>query len=62
MPRPATRQYSMPSSLKVLIVDDNATNREILEAYVASVAGVRARERRLRRRGPAGHAHRGPRR
>ena len=30
----------MPSSLKVLIVDDNATNREILEAYVASVAGV----------------------
>ena len=40
MPRPATRQYSLPSRLKVLIVDDNATNREILAGYLASVRGV----------------------
>ena len=34
MPRPAGRARRMPDTLKVLVVDDNATNRAIVEAYV----------------------------
>ncbi|MDA0184187.1 response regulator [Solirubrobacter phytolaccae] len=35
MPRPAIRVRNLPDTFKVLVVDDNATNRQILEAYLA---------------------------
>jgi PAS domain S-box-containing protein len=34
MPHPVVRARALPARLKVLIVDDNATNRAILEAYL----------------------------
>jgi two-component system sensor histidine kinase/response regulator len=34
MPHPASRPNALPATLKVLVVDDNATNRAILEAYL----------------------------
>jgi two-component system sensor histidine kinase/response regulator len=37
MPRPVTRELKLPDDAKVLIVEDNATNREIVEAYLAPV-------------------------
>ena len=36
-PRAARRErYSLPEALKLLVVDDNATNREIVEAYLGA--------------------------
>ncbi|RKQ87888.1 PAS domain S-box-containing protein [Solirubrobacter pauli] len=42
MPRPAARARTLPETLNVLVVDDNATNRAILEAYLA-LPGVACR-------------------
>ena len=49
-PRAAASRQPLPETLKVLIVDDNATNRAIVEAYL-SARDVRCVDRRLRPRG-----------